>query len=221
MKLSASKIIFASTLLPIAAMGTILEKSGQLQYDLTPGTYEVSGAILAFDEQQDFLLTEDLLVDQEMAPAWDGLEDGKIAAGTYVSSHYFYLKDDSYFGLTSASGSVTFDGLILGVIYQTPQVWASDAILGLDGVAYPEHGIGGSSTFWQDAAEMNTDPNGLTLNMHVNRYFGTGGYDALRVITLSNKSVSLPEPSTWAFLGGFLALVGVSVWRKRRAQRAA
>ncbi|MGF1448835.1 MAG: hypothetical protein ACFB20_05410 [Opitutales bacterium] len=203
-------------LFPLSASAYITDMWGDIEFDTTPGSYESSDVMLAFDEKQHVTLQKHLKVDWEVNPAYDGRHDNKIAKGTSVSSHYFYLKTDGFFSSESAEAYVEFDGPILGVILSKNKLNKSDDKVGLHNIDYPNGWLSGSSSWTGDALYVDDSGHGATLKMNVHRLFGVGGYDSMRVITYSKgKNTPIPEASSLAYLGGFLGLVGFSVWRRR------
>ena len=90
--------------------------------DVTQGERNMSGKLLAFDEQQDVTLASLLNVDHydDAHPYNVTLSEnntgnsGSVAAGTLVDSHFVYY-DRSNSGNTT--GSITFDSPIVGPEY--------------------------------------------------------------------------------------------------------
>ncbi len=210
-------------LFPLSASAYIVDMWGDIEFDTTPGTYEADDVMLAFDEKQHVTLSKNLKVDWEAYPAYDGKYDDKIAKGTTVSSHYFYLKADGWFGSEHAEAHVRFDGPILGVILSKNRLEKSDGKVGLHDIDYENGWLSGSSGWTGDDLYISDNGYGTDLTMNVHRLFGVGGYDSMRVITYSSgkgKNTPIPEASSLMYLGGFLALMGVSVWRRRNRKAA-
>ena len=104
-----------SLVFPVAVLGfgclvsgvanaSIIATSGTVILETSPYPSASDTEIFAFDEQQlvAFVATQ-------------GLDFGSIAPGTMVNSHYIQYDTASATG-TVGAGSVTFDGVILGVI---------------------------------------------------------------------------------------------------------
>lgn len=77
--------------------------------------------VRVWDEQQNFLLTNDLRVDAIAAGIYDSPEDLPavqpiIPAGTVVSSHFIHLDTPGFQNVPSLSGSITFDQDVIGLI---------------------------------------------------------------------------------------------------------
>jgi hypothetical protein len=86
---------------------SIIATSGTVVLETSPYPSASDSEIFAFDEQQlvAFVATQ-------------GLDFGSIAPGTMVNSHYIQYDTASATG-TVGAGSLTFDGVILGVITST------------------------------------------------------------------------------------------------------
>jgi hypothetical protein len=143
--------------------------------------------LFAFDEQQDVLLTGDLILD-----------DTTIGTGTRISSHYVFLDPASTTVQRNVVGSVTFDALILGVASTTGAMLGSD-YLGSPTTTYNSPELRGLET-----TEDSYSFSGNTLN--VDLWASTPG-DYIRVITVS--AVPIPA-AAWLFGSGLLGLIGVA-----------
>ncbi|MGF1483839.1 MAG: PEP-CTERM sorting domain-containing protein [Opitutales bacterium] len=209
-------LIATSALVSLSANAAITGMSGQMAFDETPGSYEDTDVIMAFDEQQHVKLKKHLKVDWELSPAFDGNLNNKIAEGLHVSSHYFYLKTEGCFSSENAWGHADFDGKILGVIFSKHKMNKAVEHVGLQDIDYPGGLFSGSSSLTQDDIQITDNGYGATMKMNVHRIFCVGGYDAMRVITHATKGTVIPEPSTWAFLAGFGGFLGLSLRRRHR-----
>jgi hypothetical protein len=93
----------------------------------------------AWDEQTNVAPSSGLLVDMSTNPSFapGGNVPGLITGS--VDSHFLHWED--YSGV-SASGTVTFSGPIIGVMFSDAYLDLSDAPLGAFGTAYPTGSIG-------------------------------------------------------------------------------
>lgn len=175
---------------------------------LVEGELESSTDIRLIWEQQDLVLTDDLLVNLSQPGSYDrytfNSTPAVISAGTRVSSYLLHF-DPIDFTLATLSGSVTFNSPILGVIVQNPALNASDPILGAPGTTYPGWSpLSGSDLLW------------LTLTMDSISVSLAADYqvDQVRIIT------RVPDFSNTALLMGY-ALLGLGgtrrLLRKRRS----
>jgi hypothetical protein len=240
--LSAALVLAA----PLAE-AKIVHYQGDFEIDLTPGSYEASENIRGFNELQCVKLESALCVDWSpfndkfddrpgqrngQARPGNGRQGGSKKSGDYlpsgikVDSHYFYLKDDSLFGSTSAEATVVFDGPILGLVFNPGTLGYTDGMMGLD-MAYPDGLLAGSSILTGDSVQLFNPPGsqgpgkeGAHMALNVKNIFGVGGFDSLRVITAAGDdccpTTVIPEPSTWAFFGGFSLLSLLTIWQRRR-----
>jgi hypothetical protein len=177
--------------------------------DLTTGAVESTEFISVFTEQQDLTLTEDLYVDL-MGPGYFDHESqfwnpGTIDAGTNIDVYLLHLDNDETLApVTILTGTMTFDKPIVGVLWESTTLHATDDMLGVPGVEYSDanrRGLElGSDNDWLD---ISPDGMSVTVNMRV-----PAGMDELRVIT----SQPLPAPGALAVLAGGLFASG----RRRR-----
>ena len=153
------------------------------------GNYFDDNNVRAFNEQQNVVLGAPLSLDL----------GGTIAAGRRVSSQG--VEFDPRRNQT-ATGTITFDRPVLGLIYSRNLLIASD-VLGLSSITY-----------------LNPLARGLEINPDFVSFFGkTVSYslsgsnpgDNFRIIT-----GEVPEPASWAMLTIGLGVVGASM-RKSRA----
>ncbi len=130
--------------------------------------------ILAFDEQQNVVLTTDLVVDR---PA------GIIPAGTVISSHYVIYDPPV---TASRTATVIVDQNVLGVIYNAATLNNSD-FLGLPTTNYLNSSLRGFETSEGDSATI-VDPHTVSFNLRA----GSPG-DYARIITASIATVPGPQ----------------------------
>ena len=158
----------------------------------TPGS---NTTLLLFDEVQNFVLGAALTT-----------SSGVIAAGTRISSHMLFLNraDAALISLT-LSGTVTFDGAILGLITTTAGLNATDAILGATGTTYDTFRNRGL-----EASDITTFAgNTLTASLRASQ-----PGDWMRVVTIA----AIPVPAAGFLLVG--ALGGLVALRRRKAVAA-
>ena len=173
----------------------ILSFTGQVEPLITSPTPKIIkvNSLQAFNEKQDFLLSEDLKTSNPND--WTKLLPG-IPQGTRVSSHYIYLNPlKKPIQFVNAAATFTFDAPILGVIGTHTQLLATNALLGLSGVNYPQQ------TKWGARQLDNKNPNGsndtatfLDNILNIN-FTARDGIDPIRVITayLEPTSPSTPD----------------------------
>ncbi len=167
-------------------------------YDVThPGTE--NDKVVVFQEKYSFQLDSDLVTDS-----------GTIGAGTYIGS---YLVNYSPVGTgprSSGLQEISFSDEILGVIYTTSGLNATDGLLGHDNVSYP------TGTYNWRGLEGGADTVTF-VDATVAQILNTvnNGVDQMRVITAA--PVPLPA-AVWMFGAGLLGLVGFA---RRSAKKAA
>lgn len=183
--------------------------SGTVQFTATPYPGESDTTIFVFNEQQNipFVSTQPL-------------NFGAIVPGTLVNSHYLQLDTIAPTG-TVGSGSVTFDGPIVGIITSTGNLYAnlapdavatSDSYFGLESTLGPypfdasmaDRGLGSP----EDDLIINIGSN--TLGIDSLGIESNNRVDGIRVLTL------VPEPASlaWLSLGGVVMMM-----RKRPCRR--
>lgn len=194
-----------SILIPVPAMAGILSTTGISQIAAPSTTdYPKASTLQVFAESTDVAFSDDI-----------ALNAGSIASGTEVDSYniYFHHESDSS-NWKTASGSITFDSEIVGLVWSKSNLEASDSILGASGTPYAQVGK------WRGLeATDNADLSGLsdffvsgggkTLNLSFN--VRSLGFDELRVVTAAT-----PEPLT--ILGASTA-IGFGVFFKRKLKQ--
>jgi PEP-CTERM motif len=204
-----------------SARAGYLSETGMIQVvsappSLTTGSFQSDSDIRTFVEQQQFVLTSSVSVDDTATGTFTSnasLVGGTIAAGTSLGSYFFH--SDPVSASQVYSGSVTFTTAILGVIVLSDSLSATDSQLGHQGTTYPtgDSGRGLELSTTQDFFTLSSDRKTLTFqfNTHDN-------VDEVRVLT---APTAVPEPSSLALLGlGTLILTGAS-FRRRLAARVA
>ena len=168
------------------------------------------GILLAWDEVQNFTLTQDLRVDRVFdasAPFISSAGGGDffIAAGTVVSSHY--LQWDPGNGSNSrVQATIELDSQVFAFITADQNLFDSDDQLGLPGLDYADFGLRGLES--GDKTVFNGQ------NTSINWGAGSPG-DWTRLITAFSPSAPVPEPPAIALLA--LCLIGAAISRRRRA----
>lgn len=187
-----------AAIIGVTGGGEIIAPPSDMSDDATTNT-----TIQGFDERQGIQLSHDLSVD-----------DGLIAAGTWVNSHMLFLNSAGNTrvraGLNGSPISFIFDGLILGIMSDRngEKESASNAILGAISTLYPgsfkarglETNSVAQTNDWYDA-----DGSTLYLGMMV-----TEPGDWIRVITASpdGELPVVPAPAPAMLLGtGVIALL--------------
>jgi len=173
-----------------------------------------NGILLAWDEAQNFTLTQDLRVDRVFDPAASFVEaDGSafiIKSGTVVSSHY--LQWDPGSGSDSrVDATIALDSQIFAFVTNTQKLFDSD-FLGLAGLDYNDFGLRGLES--GDTTVFNNQ------NVDISWSAGSPG-DWTRLITAfspggsNGGGGSVPEPSTLLLI--VLGMVGFELNRRSKS----
>jgi PEP-CTERM motif len=162
--------------------------------------------VYGFDENKSFTLGSALTVTVAPGGSTNAQNLGSLAAGTNVASHYIFFDPAS---LGNASGSITFNRKILGIIRTSVGLDNTDAMFGVAGVGYvqgnPLRGLEGTRAV-PNSVFFAINGNTLTYDTVA----GTPG-DSFRVLT-----GGVPEPATWAFMILGFGLIGGAM-RSRKA----
>ncbi|WP_207790719.1 PEPxxWA-CTERM sorting domain-containing protein [Thermaurantiacus tibetensis] len=158
---------------------------------------QVNNRLFAWNEKQNVLLTAPLVTDL----------GGTILAGTRVASHGVVFDPVA---TRTVKGFVTFDRPILGVIWQTSRLVATDGLLGLPTITYNSPSARGLEA--RDIPGTSFAGNTLLIN----DWQASSPGDNIRVIT-----AAVPEPATWAMLITGFGMVGFALRRRQRALSAA
>ena len=145
---------------------------------------ENATSVVAFDEQQGATLGSALAVDAVNPGTYTSFPNGSatIPAGTVVDSHLIHSDPPSRNYNPHRTGTVTFNGDIIGVVASTARLAASDS-LGAPGTLYAGttlwRGLEGaeSGVFGGDRFTISTDHRTLSFDL------GTYVMDEIRVIT--------------------------------------
>jgi hypothetical protein len=133
---------------------------------------------------------------------------GDLSAGTTVDS--FMVVCDSGGRSATCTGSITFDTNVLGLIFSTADLAASDSILGIPGTLYS----GTLVNRGQEAGDSVTLSADLRTVSFIDTVASPG--DDIRIVTAPETAATVPEPSSVALIGGCLLLL---VGRRVRAGR--
>ena len=181
---------------------------GASPVSLLEGALESDTTVHAFNERQGLTLASALSVDF-VPPSFTSA--GSIAAGTRISSHIIHFDSvDGGRSPTGLTGSVTFDGQILGLIFNDPRLNATDSLLGAPGTAYPGGVVGRRFLFSEGSDVFSISGGQLTFNF--TSFVSDGFIDQMRIVT-----AAVPTPGSLALAGLGLLALGASA----RARRAA
>ena len=157
--------------------------------------------VYGFDEKAGVGLASDLTVNLGGAAS----NNGTLAAGTGVSSHYVFFDPR---GTLRAIGSVTFSHKILGILRTTGSIDATNGTFGLPTVGY----VSVAATGLENSDLITSITNGgKTLNYNWN---ASNPGDHIRVLT------AVPEPATWAMMIMGFGLVGGAMRSAKGRQTA-
>lgn len=163
------------------------------------------GILLAWNEIQNFTLTEDLRVDRVADPDAPFVQpignDFLILAGTIVSSHYIQW-DPGNGSQDRVDTTLVFDSDIFAFVTADQNLFDSD-FLGLPGIDYADFGLRGLEA--GDSTVFGADPTRVEISWSA----GNPG-DWTRVITASRIPIPAALP---LFLG---ALAGIGWFNLRR-----
>jgi hypothetical protein len=145
------------------------------------GALESSDEVYVFNERQNVRLSSSLLTD----------DSETIPAGKFVNSHlvHFDPVGSSSSPVVSVSGSVNFDGEILGLFTTNDGLDNTDATFGLSGTQYP---TGENRKLDEGGVNVDTATvDGSNLAVELRASFGI---DQVRVITVHQRAPT-PGPS--------------------------
>ncbi len=153
-----------------------------------------NGILLAWDEVQNYTLTQDLVVDRvfdSTASFVEALPNGDflIKAGTIIASHYLQW-DPSPASSNRVEATIRLDSQVFAFITADQNLFDSD-FLGLASVDYNDFGLrgleGGDTTTF----------NGPDVDIS---WFASSPGDWTRLITAYSPAASVPEPNTFILL---------------------
>ncbi len=163
------------------------------------GAIESNFASRAFDERQSLVLTAglELNITASGTSVATSFSPGLVPAGTTIHSHFLHT-DPVENTARIFEGTLTFDRPILGLITTTGRLNATDALLGLPGIAYESTNTGRGL---EGTDRLTISADRLRLEF---RFSTSSSTDNVRIITL-------PTPGASAALLGLLPLA-----RRRR-----
>ena len=161
--------------------------------------------LYAFDEDQNILLTADLVVDATNPALGPGVvTPTSILAGTVLASHYVFY--DPAGGTTrDQRGWVAFDAVIVGVAYSTETMAASD-FLANSGITYLSPELRGLEA--GDGGALAGGGYRITLD-----WAASNPGDFMRIFTLESPGAAVPVPAAAPLL--LAALGGLAALRRR------
>ncbi|GGE40671.1 hypothetical protein GCM10011360_30320 [Primorskyibacter flagellatus] len=169
-------------------------------------------SLVAWDELQNFVLTEDLRVDRVFdetasfvttAPGGDFY----IKAGTIVSSHYLQWDNDSGLGVDRIQTTISLDSQVFAFITADQNLFNSD-YLGLPGLDYADFGNRGLES------GDTTVFNGTDVDID---WAATSPGDWTRLITAYSPGGEVPVPAALPLLIGGMGVLGFAGRRRRKA----
>ena len=191
--------------------------SGSIVYGPAPTNVGLAGTadattLFAFAEQQNVTPAAPLNVNLAAPTTFPGAmvagnatAAATIAAGTALNSFMLYSNNPAATGTVTYSGTITFNAPIVGVIFTSSLLDATDTQFGLAGTTYP---TGDTARGLESADEFVQYISSNTLFV---RFTTAGNVDQVRVFT------TVPEPSALALCGA-AGLTG-AVFGLRRLRR--
>lgn len=193
-------IALATTLVAKPATAAIIGTTGDIAIAPQPTSinYPEGADIFVFAEAEDFTFSAGI-----------PLSLGTIPAGRLVDSYLFHF-DPVGSSSGSATATVTFSQPIVGFIWQTSRLDATDSVFNAFRPVGNWRGLDNNDFEAADTTSLIVGQKSLTLDLQA----GGSGIDNVRVL------VATPEPATTA---GLLALssLGVGAIAKRQRQRNA
>ncbi|HEY4312811.1 MAG TPA: PEP-CTERM sorting domain-containing protein [Pirellulales bacterium] len=190
--------------------------------NVSEGKMESNTTIWAFPEEQNVTLAQDLAVDVSLpgTSPLNGVQNltpGNIGAGNSVSSYFVHFDAvGAPTNAVTASGSITFDQNIVGLIVLTATLEDSNTGLGFPGTIYDNaisgEGAEGLEIVGGGLGKDSNDQITLSADRHTVSFSfrDTGSADDFRVVT------SVPEPSTLFLVLAGAAFLGAWRWRRSR-----
>lgn len=186
------------------ALGAVVGTTGTVVIESSPFPNQSDTEIFVFDEQQGVAFLDS-----------QSLSFGSIAAGTSVNSHYVQY-DPASLRASIGSGSITFDGQVLGVVTATEFLdqdlsadgaGTSDTYFGLAGLlgAYPTGAIPGDRGLGSPEDDLIVNLGSNTLIIDSLEIPIAGNLDGFRVFT-----AVVPIPAAFWLFGSALVCLGWS-----------
>lgn len=219
-----SLLAFIFAALPLSGSANVVSASANVKQSSLGATLLVNEVVDAdnvflFEERQNFILSNDVLVNFAGPGDYDNFLRNEPATiqinrGAVASSYLLHFDTP---GSSSASllVSLTFSAPIMGIITSTPDLLATDSTLGIASVQYEStrfgrglEGIDVSVPSIIDSVHISDDLLTITANLGV-----TDGLDNIRILTAGVRTV--PEPPIM-FLLTVLAALGLQQRRKVR-----
>ena len=168
------------------------------------------GRFVAWDEVQNFTLTEDLRVDRVFDETADFVTDAGggdflIKAGTIVSSHYVQYDPTSGGTGNRNQATITLDSEVFAFIFSDGNLENSDGALGLPGLDYNDFTLRGLE---------NGDTTTFDGNSSVLDWSASTPGDWTRLITAFSPTAVVPVPASLPLLAAGIG--GLALLRRRR-----
>jgi hypothetical protein len=163
-------------------------------FEVGDDNQQENNALFAFNEQPNVLLAAPLTLDL----------GGTLAAGTRVASHGIVYDPAAS---KSVIGSVTFDRKVLGILWLTSKLQATDALFGLPTITYNSPSARGLETVERGSTSFA----GNTVFLS---WTASSPGDNIRVLT------AVPEAGTWAMLIAGFGMIGMAARRRKVAATA-
>lgn len=200
--------IAASLFVVSAQAAAITASSTNVQIVTAPADISGNGPLgsntlfTVFEEQTTSVTA--LAVNSSLVGDSLGLSTSGSISGAITS---FFVHYDPVSANSLSGGFLEFDGPIVGIIWQTDELDATDGILGLAGTTYLPAGFRRYETGGSDTLDFSTanrvDFSATTTSLNV---------DSFRVLIAAD---AIPEPGAFALFG--IGLAGLGYARRKRA----
>lgn len=218
MKMSIRTLVccFSATLSAVAVRGEIAKPTGAVKVvdapdDVRTGKYEDDREIRVFPERSNYVTESSVTVDisrpgtapivtqrrgrkgrlKQRVNVNPNLSVSTIPAGTRINSYYIHYDPVGVSpGDRTASGSVTFEEKVLGIIISSSRLDESNGLLGLPGTSYPGGAAQGIELTKKHSITLDKDGRTVRFELAV-----SNRADNLRVITEASSSDSRKDRS--------------------------
>jgi hypothetical protein len=219
MQISRYLALAALLALPLSRVrGSIMGTSGAVTEaappsNITTGNWQSGTQIRAFQEQQDYVLPQAVNVDITVPgtspnSTSSNLSPGTISAGTLVNSYFLHFDPvGSPKNPVELTGSITLGEPIIGIIAEDNALTASNPILGMSNVTYPDSGLELNPAGGGTSDVVTWEANNQNIDMD---WRASSKSDNMRIIT---EASPVPEPSTTLLP---LAFAGYLLSHRRR-----